>query len=112
MVIDKIAYRGLIWIVLLLGFPLGAAAGIGPKAQVLETTYDFGKVFEDRELKHTFEIKNIGDAVLEITDIDSGRMMIHIRQSKFNKDRYVPLSPLILAGPRKYYYDCQGVELM
>ena len=72
MVIDKIAYRGLIWIVLLLlGFPLGAAAGIGPKAQVLETTYDFGEVFEDRELKHTFDIKNIGDALLEIKDIDS-----------------------------------------
>ncbi|MHC1706012.1 MAG: tyrosine-type recombinase/integrase [Bacteroidales bacterium] len=32
---------------------------------------------------------------LHIADIDSGRMMIHIRQSKYNKDRYVPLSPLI-----------------
>jgi hypothetical protein len=72
MVIDKIAYRGLIWIVLLLlGLPLGATAGIGPKAQVLETIYDFGEVFEDRELKHTFDIKNIGDALLEIKDIDS-----------------------------------------
>jgi site-specific recombinase XerD len=49
---------------------------------------------------------------LRIADIDSGRMMIHIRQSKFNKDRYVPLSPLILQGLRKYYYACQPVEYL
>jgi integrase/recombinase XerD len=49
---------------------------------------------------------------LKIADIDSGRMMIHIRQSKFNKDRYVPLSPLILHGLRKYYYACQPVEYL
>jgi integrase/recombinase XerD len=29
---------------------------------------------------------------LMLGDIDSGRMMIHIRRSKYNKDRYVPLS--------------------
>ena len=39
---------------------------------------------------------------LKISDIDSGRMIIHIRQSKYNKDRYVPLSDLILKGLRKY----------
>ena len=39
---------------------------------------------------------------LRLSDVDSGRMMIHIRQSKFNNDRYVPLSPLILEGLRKY----------
>lgn len=44
---------------------------------------------------------------LELKDIDSERMMIHIRQSKYNKDRYVPLSPLILEGLRKYYYAFQ-----
>jgi|WetSurSiteA1Bulk_404760.scaffolds.fasta_scaffold47361_1 integrase/recombinase XerD len=49
---------------------------------------------------------------LKIADIDSGRMMIHIRQSKFNKDRYVPLSPLILEGLRKYCYACQPVEYL
>jgi site-specific recombinase XerD len=49
---------------------------------------------------------------LKIADIDSGRMMIHIRQSKFNKDRYVPLSPLVLEGLRKYYYACQPVEYL
>lgn len=49
---------------------------------------------------------------LRLADIDSGRMMIHIRQSKYNKDRYVPLSPLILEGLRKYYYACQPVEYL
>lgn len=49
---------------------------------------------------------------LRIADIDSGRMMIHIRQSKYNKDRYVPLSPCILKGLRKYYYACRPVEYL
>ena len=49
---------------------------------------------------------------LRISDIDSGRMMIHIRQSKYNKDRYVPLSPLVLLGLRKYYYACRPVEYL
>jgi hypothetical protein len=69
--IDKMAYRALIWILLLLCTPMVAMATIGPKAQVPETTHDFGEVFEDRELTHTFVIKNIGDALLEIKDIDS-----------------------------------------
>lgn len=49
---------------------------------------------------------------LHIADIDSGRMMIHIRQSKYNKDRYVPLSPGILQGLRKYFYACHPVEYL
>lgn len=49
---------------------------------------------------------------LKLSDVDSGRMMIHIRQSKYNKDRYVPLSPLVLKGLRKYYYACQPAEFL
>jgi hypothetical protein len=71
MVINKLASRALIGILLLLGAALAAAATIGPNAQVPETTYDFGEVFEDVKLTHTFTIKNIGDALLEIKDIDS-----------------------------------------
>jgi hypothetical protein len=69
--IDRLAYRALIWILLLLCTPMAAMATIGPKAQVPEITYDFGEVFEDVKLTHTFTIKNIGDALLEIKDIDS-----------------------------------------
>ena len=45
------------------------------------------------------EVRNlkIGDV-----DFDFDRMMIHIRQTKYNKDRYVPLSPLIVKGLKKY----------
>lgn len=49
---------------------------------------------------------------LQLKDIDSGRMMIHIRQSKYNKDRYVPLSPFVLEGLRKYYYACRPVGFL
>lgn len=45
----------------------------------------------------------VGEASrLRLSDIDSERMMIHIRQSKYNKDRYVPLSPLVLKGLQRY----------
>jgi site-specific recombinase XerD len=40
---------------------------------------------------------------LQVKDIDSERMLIHIRESKNHKDRYVPLSRLILCGLRRYW---------
>jgi site-specific recombinase XerD len=40
---------------------------------------------------------------LKIEDIDSSRMIIHIKSSKGKKDRIVPLSPNILALLREYY---------
>jgi site-specific recombinase XerD len=39
---------------------------------------------------------------LKLQDIDFQRMTIHIRQTKYNKDRYVPLSPLMAKGLKKY----------
>lgn len=46
----------------------------------------------------------IGEALrLEIKDIDSKRMMLYIRQSKGNKDRYVPLSHILLKLLRDYF---------
>ena len=35
-------------------------------------------------------------------DIDFDRMRIHIRQTKYNKDRYAPLSRKMVAGLKKY----------
>ena len=49
---------------------------------------------------------------IKIADIDSGRMMVHIKRSKYNKDRYVPLSPLVLEGLRKYYKECKPKEYL
>ncbi len=48
-----------------------APAAAGPRAEVPATLHDFGEVFEDKELTHTFVIKNTGDATLEIKDIDA-----------------------------------------
>ncbi len=40
---------------------------------------------------------------LQVADVDSDRMMIHIRLSKNSKDRYVPLSPKLLELLREYW---------
>ncbi len=39
---------------------------------------------------------------LKIADVDFERMTIHIRQTKYNKDRIVPLSPTMAIGLKKY----------
>lgn len=39
---------------------------------------------------------------LKISDVDFERMTIHIRQSKYKKDRIVPLSPKMAKGLKKY----------
>ncbi len=43
------------------------------------------------------EVKN-----LKLSDVDFERMTIHIRQSKYKKDRIVPLSPTMVIGLKKY----------
>jgi len=40
---------------------------------------------------------------LKLVDIDSKRMMVHIRLAKGKKDRYVPLSPTVLNVLRDYF---------
>ncbi len=46
------------------------AADAVPRAVLTETSYDFGQIFEDRELSHTFVIRNTGQAPLEILDVN------------------------------------------
>lgn len=46
-------------------------AAASPRLAIGETTHDFGTVFEDRALTHTFTIRNTGDAPLKIEDVDS-----------------------------------------
>ncbi|HEU4903019.1 MAG TPA: site-specific integrase, partial [Flavisolibacter sp.] len=46
-------------------------------------------------------------ARLKISDIDSGRMQILIRQAKGKKDRYVNLSPVLLDILRGYLRSCK-----
>jgi site-specific recombinase XerD len=40
---------------------------------------------------------------LKLTDIDSKRMQVNIREGKGLKQRYVPLSPVLLTTLRRYY---------
>lgn len=44
-----------------------------------------------------FELRNV-----ELRDLDFGRKMLHVRQGKGRKDRYVPLGNLLIKGLRKY----------
>jgi hypothetical protein len=48
----------------------GMAAGAEPRAVLTETVHDFGKVFEDKTLTHTFMVKNEGNAPLRVEDVD------------------------------------------
>ena len=45
----------------------------------------------------SFEIRN-----LQIKDVDLDRSMVHIKQGKGRKDRYVPLCPMLVRGIKKY----------
>jgi len=46
-----------------------------------------------------FELLNI-----ELTDIDFDRKMLHIREGKGRKDRYIPLGDLIIKGIKTYIF--------
>jgi site-specific recombinase XerD len=39
---------------------------------------------------------------LKLEDVDFDRNMVHVRQSKHKKDRYVPISPLTIRGLQTY----------
>ena len=49
---------------------------------------------------------------LKITDIDSSRMMILIRDSKGGKDRYVPFSAELLDILRRYFREHRPIEYL
>jgi site-specific recombinase XerD len=49
---------------------------------------------------------------LKINDIDSKRMLIHIKNSKGNKDRLVPLSPTVLNLLREYFKKFKPTEYL
>jgi hypothetical protein len=67
-----------LWAVILLGAAVlwggqptpARAAGTEPRATIIETSFDFGKIYEDRTLTHTFMIENSGAAPLTVEDVD------------------------------------------
>lgn len=50
-------------------------------------------------------------ASLRVKDIDSERSVIHIREGKGKKDRYVMLSPFMLSSLRTYWKQCRSQPL-
>lgn len=44
---------------------------------------------------------------LQVQDVDSRRMLIHVRHGKGAKDRYVPLSKALLEQLRRYWRHCR-----
>jgi hypothetical protein len=46
-----------------------AAGPGGPRLVVTETRFDFGTVTEGQTAEHVFELRNTGDAVLEIVKV-------------------------------------------
>jgi len=49
---------------------------------------------------------------LQVKDIDSERMLIHVREGKRNKDRYTLLSPVLLGMLRHYYWAVRPVSYL
>lgn len=68
---------------------INAISNIKHKA-ILQLTYSVGL--------RVSEVVN-----MKLTDIDSKRMIIHIKNAKGRKDRIVPLSPVVLETLRVYY---------
>lgn len=70
------------------------AAAIGRDRVVLQVTYGCGL--------------RLGEVIhLRVADIDSARMVIHVRQGKGAKDRLVPLAPRLLDELRAYWRLCR-----
>jgi integrase/recombinase XerD len=44
---------------------------------------------------------------LKVTDIDSARMVLHVRHGKGQKERFVPVSPRLLERLRGYWRECR-----
>jgi len=66
-----LTFLGLGVLLVILSLPaVSSGAAPTPGVVLSETRHDFGEVFEDRQLSHTFVIKNRGDAPVEILKVD------------------------------------------
>ena len=88
--------------------------------QVIDKSFLLNRIEKIENLKHKAIITlaySVGLRVsevinLKITDIDSARMLISIRQAKGRKDRIVPLSENVLVLLRKYYRQYKPKEYL
>ena len=65
----RIVFIGLVIVGLLYAGPLAALDNTGPKIEVKEMRYDFGKVIQGTRVEHVFEIKNAGSEQLVIEKV-------------------------------------------
>lgn len=63
---------GVLCVLLLMALSITAQAADQPSAVFGETTFDFGEVFEQKEYRHVFVVKNVGKADLVIEDVHPG----------------------------------------
>jgi len=88
--------------------------------QVIDTQFILDQLSKIENIKHktiltlTFSVGlRVSEIInLKIEDIDSKRMIIHIKNAKGRKDRLVPLSQNVLELLRKYYLEYKPVEYM
>jgi site-specific recombinase XerD len=87
---------------------------------VIDTQFILDKLSQIENIKHktiltlTFSVGlRVSEIInLKIEDIDSKRMIIHIKNAKGRKDRVVPLSQNVLELLRKYYSEYKPIEYM
>jgi site-specific recombinase XerD len=88
--------------------------------QVIDHEFLLTKISEIQNIKHRAIISlaysvalRVSEVInLKISDIDSNRMIIHIKNAKGRKDRIVPLSKNILNLLREYYKSYKPVEYL
>ncbi len=69
LLISGMIVLGMVWLAVNLFLP-GRASAAEPQAVIAEDHFDFGEVFEDRHLIHSFVVKNNGKAPLEFLKVD------------------------------------------
>jgi hypothetical protein len=65
----RIVFIGLVMVGLLYTGPLTALDNTGPKIEIKDMRYDFGKVVQGTTVEHVFEIKNVGSEQLVIEKV-------------------------------------------
>lgn len=95
------------WVIKHIPFPKGAK-----KLPVVLSVKEVGELLAAvKNRKHRAILETLygaglrlGEALrIRVSDIDSGRMVVHVREGKGRKDRYVALSPTLLARLREYW---------
>jgi hypothetical protein len=65
----RMVLMGMVMVGFLCAGPLAALENIGPKIEIKEMRYDFGKVAQGTKAEHIFEIKSVGSEQLVIEKV-------------------------------------------